>query len=68
MNTKLFKALLSIFFVVFMQFSMTAQISEKIEQENKAIDAYKQAIQLSKILILGQEEDFKKEIKKLSNN
>lgn len=68
MSTKLFKTLLSMIFVAFMQFSMTAQISEKIEQENKAIDTYKLAIQLSEKLKTGQAEGFKKEINKLRNN
>jgi len=45
-----------------------AKLYQKTKQDNKAIDTYKLAIQLSKKLKLGQEEDFKKEIKKLKNN
>ena len=42
-----------------------AKLYEKTKQENKAIETYELAIQLSIKLKLGQEEDFKKEIKKL---
>jgi len=45
-----------------------AKLYEKTKQDSKAIDIYKLAIKLSKKLKLGQEEDFKKEIKKLRNN
>lgn len=45
-----------------------AKLYQKTEQHDNAIDAYKLAIQLSKKLKLGQEEDFRKEIKKLRNN
>jgi predicted alpha/beta superfamily hydrolase len=45
-----------------------ARLYEKTMQDNKAIDTYKLAIQLSKKLKLGQEEDFKKEIKKIKSN
>jgi len=45
-----------------------AKLYEKTKQIKKAINTYKMAIQLSKKLKLGQEEDFKNEIKKLRNN
>lgn len=45
-----------------------ARLYEKTKQDNKAIDTYKLAIQLSKKLKLGQEEDFKKEINRLKKN
>lgn len=45
-----------------------AKLYEKTKQENEAIETYKLAILLSKKLKLGQEEDFRKEIKKLRNN
>jgi len=45
-----------------------AKLYEKTKQNDKAINTYKLAIQLSKKLKLGQEEGFEKEINKLSNN
>jgi len=45
-----------------------AKLYEKTKQENKAIDTYKLAIQLSKKLKLGQEDDLKNEINKLKKN
>jgi predicted alpha/beta superfamily hydrolase len=45
-----------------------AKLYEKTKQIKKAIDTYKMAIQLSVKLKLGQEKDFKNEIKKLRNN
>jgi len=45
-----------------------AKLYEQTKQHNKAIDTYKLAIQLSKKLKLGQEEGFKKEIKRIRNN
>jgi len=45
-----------------------AKLYEKTEQENKAIDTYRLAIQLSKKLKLGQEEGFEKEINRLKKN
>jgi predicted alpha/beta superfamily hydrolase len=45
-----------------------AKLYEKSKQKDKAIDTYKLAIQLSKKLKLGQEEGFKKEIKRIRNN
>lgn len=45
-----------------------AKLYEKTKQNKKAIDTYTLAIELSKKLKTGQEEDFKKEINKLRNN
>ena len=45
-----------------------AKLYEKTKQNDKAIDTYKLAIQLSEKLKTGQAEDFKNEINKLRNN
>tara|TARA_R110002072_G_scaffold289032_3_gene455830 strand:+ start:1106 stop:2326 length:1221 start_codon:yes stop_codon:yes gene_type:complete len=45
-----------------------AKLYEKTKQNDKAIDTYKLAIQLSEKLKTGQAEGFKKEINKLRNN
>jgi len=45
-----------------------AKLYEKTKQNDKAIDTYKLAIQLSEKLKTGQVEGFKKEINKLRNN
>ena len=45
-----------------------AKLYEKTKQKTKAIDTYKLAIQLSKKLKSGQEEDLKNEINRLKKN
>ena len=45
-----------------------AKLYEKTKQNDKAIDTYKLAIQLSEKLKTGQAEGFNNEINKLRNN